>query len=51
MLKRQTKTIFLKFHNYEDKVKVLQNAKKPKGASIATNENFSQENFSYRIGL
>ena len=45
------RTIFLKFDNYKDKVKVLQNAKKRKGTSITTNKDFSQENLSYRKEL
>ena len=38
----QPRTIFCKFHNCKDKVKVLQNAKKLKGTNISINEDFSQ---------
>ena len=34
------RTIFCKFHNYKDKVKVLKNAKKLKGTNISINEDF-----------
>ena len=53
---RKPITIFCKFHNYKDTVKVLQNAKKLRGGlglrwlwcNISINEDFSQENLAYR---
>ena len=41
------RTIFYKFHNYKDKVKVLQNVKKLNGTNILINEDFSQETLAY----
>ena len=41
------KTIFCKFHNCKDKVKLLQNAEKLKWTNISINENFSQETLAY----
>ena len=45
------RSIFCKFHNYKDKVKVLQNAKNLKGTNISINEDFSQETLAYRKEL
>ena len=45
------RTIFRKFHNYKDKVKVLQNANKLKETNISINEDFSQETLAYRKEL
>ena len=42
------RTIFCKFHNYKDKIKVLQNARKLKGTNISINKDFSQETLEYR---
>ena len=41
------RTIFCKFHNYEDKVKVLSNAKKIKGTNISIKTAFGQKNLAY----
>ena len=42
------KTTLCQFHNYKDKVKVLQNTKKLRRTNISINENFSQEILAYR---
>ena len=39
--------MFRQFHNFKDKVKVLQNAKKLKGSNISINERFNQKKLAY----
>ena len=39
--------MFRQFHNFKDKVKVLQNAKKLKGSNISINERFSLKKLAY----
>ena len=49
--RNKPRTLFCKFHNYKDKVKVLQNALKLKWNNISINEHFSQETLAYRKEL
>ena len=44
-------TVFCKFHNYKDIVKVLQITKKLNGTNMSLNEDFSQETVTYRKKL